>query len=75
MKNILCTNCNNTGENVLVYCPDQITPAKLEKALQMRSFFVSDCFEVSDNEMQYYCIDDRLTLSASLVRSVENLQN
>lgn len=73
MKNILCTNCNNTGENVLVYAPDQITPAKLEKALQMRSFFLADCFEVSDDELQYYCIDDRLTLSASLVRSVENL--
>ena len=26
MKNILCTNCNNTGDNVLVYAPDQITP-------------------------------------------------
>jgi hypothetical protein len=75
MKNILCTNCNNTGDNVLVYAPDQITPAKLEKALQNVGFFLSDCFEVSDNDLQYYCIDDRLTLSASLVRSVENLQN
>lgn len=75
MKNILCTNCNNTGDNVLVITPDQITAAKLEKALQLRSFFVADCFELSDNELQYFCIDDRLTLSASLVACVENLQH
>lgn len=74
MKNIICTNCQNTGDNVLVYCPDQITPAKLEKALQTVGFFICDCFEVSDNEIQYYCIDDHLTLSAALVARVESLQ-
>ena len=73
MKNILYTNCNNTGENVLVYHPDTITPAQIEKALLVRGFFMSDCFMVDPVELQYYIIDDRLTLSASMVAQVEKL--
>ena len=53
MKNILCTNCNNTGENVLVYAPDQITPEILMNGLEKRGFFMSDCYEVQDDELQY----------------------
>lgn len=73
MKNILLTDCNNTGENLLVYAPEHITASMLERALNTRGFSFCDCFEVSDNELQYYCIDDRMTLSASLVAVVESL--
>ena len=72
MKNILCTNCNNTGENVLVYAPDQITPEILMNGLEKRGFFMSDCYEVQDDELQYYCIDGRLTLTADQVRILQN---
>ena len=72
MKNILCTNCNNTGDNVLVYAPDQITPEMLMNGLEKRGFFMSDCYEVKDDEIQYYIIDGRLTLSADHVRVLQN---
>lgn len=72
MKNILCTNCNNTGDNVLVYCPDQITPEIMMKGLEKRGFFMSDCYEVKDDELQYYIIDDRLTLTADQARILQN---
>ena len=72
MKNILCTNCNNTGENVLVYAPDQITPEMLIKRLEKRGFLMSDCYEVKDDELQYYIIDDRLTLTADQARTLQN---
>ena len=72
MKNILCINCNNTGENVLVYAPEQITPEMLMNGLVKRGFFMSDCYEIKDDELQYYIIDDRLTLSADHVRVLQN---
>lgn len=72
MKNILCTNCNNTGDNVLVYAPDHITPEMLMKGLEKRGFYMSDCYEIQDDEIQYYIIDDRLTLSADHVRILQN---
>ena len=46
MENILYTNCNNTGENVLIYAPDQITPEMVMKGLEKRVFFMSDCYEI-----------------------------
>ena len=72
MKNILCTNCNNTGENVLVYAPDHITPEILMNGLEKRGFFMSDCYEVKDDDLQYYCIDGRLTLTADQARILQN---
>ena len=72
MKTILCTNCNNTGENVLVYAPEQITPEMLMNGLEKRGFFMSDCYEIKDDELQYYIIDDRLILSADHVRVLQN---
>lgn len=72
MKNILCANCNNTGENVLIYAPDQITPEMVMKGLEKRGFFMSDCYEIKDDELQYYCIDDRLTLTADQARTLQN---
>ena len=72
-KMTLCTNCNNTGENILVYHPDTITPAQIEKALSIRGFFISDCFAVDPEELQFYIIDDRLTLTPALVARVMKL--
>ena len=72
MKNILCANCNNTGDNVLVYASDKITPEILMKGLEKKGFFMSDCYEIQDDELQYYIIDDRLTLIADQVRILQN---
>lgn len=73
MINILLTNCNDTGENLLVYAPEHITSCMLEKALRIRGFLFTDCFQVPDNDLQYYCIDDRMTLTPDLVAVVERL--
>lgn len=56
----------------MVYAPDQITPEILMKGLEKRGFFMSDCYEVKDDELQYYIIDDRLTLTADQVRILQN---
>lgn len=42
------------------------------KGLEKRGFFMSDCYEVKDDELQYYIIDDRLTLTADQVQRLEN---
>lgn len=42
------------------------------KGLEKRGFFMSDCYEIKDDELQYYIIDDRLTLSADHVRVLQN---
>ena len=51
MKNILCTNCNNTGDNVLVYAPDQITPEMLMNGLEKGAFL---CRTVTKSKMTKY---------------------
>lgn len=58
MRNILVTEFNGES-NVLIYTETMSVQSVIDRLTQKGCKF-NDVFEVRDDEIQYYCIDDRL---------------
>lgn len=53
MKNIIVTDYNETGENIIIFC-DELTPELLTKFFEIKKVPFTDVSEVRQDELQYY---------------------
>lgn len=53
MKNVLVTNFNNSGENVMVFTNSE-TAHSIKNKIDTKRVWYNDIFEVLDCERQYY---------------------
>lgn len=58
MRNILVTEFNGVS-NVLIYTETRSVQFVIDR-LKQKGYKFNEVFEVRDDELQYYCIDDRL---------------
>ncbi len=61
--------CHMPEGDVLVYIEDEykgkITPEMYKDVLTARGCKINDCYEVKNEEVQYYCIDERFWLTST----------
>jgi hypothetical protein len=55
LRNILVTGIPPEGENVMVFT--SLAADTLQSALRILSFEFEDCYEVREDEVQFYCFD------------------
>ena len=63
MSNVYVSNFGGDGTCLLVYT-ESLTAEQVEGWLRGRGFEVGDCYHVEQDQLQYYCIDERIMLSS-----------
>ncbi|MEQ8423211.1 MAG: hypothetical protein RIB01_15350 [Balneola sp.] len=53
MKNIIVTDYNQSGENVIIFC-DQLSQELIKKFLEIKNIPFTDVAEVKPDDLQYY---------------------
>ena len=56
MKNILVTNFQDSGENVLIFA-EKLTAQNIETVLKRTQNSFGDVTEISEHDRQFYCFD------------------
>jgi len=56
MKNILVTNFQDSGENVLIFAK-KLTAQNIETVLKRTQNSFDDVTEISERDRQFYCFD------------------
>ena len=72
MKNILVSNYQNLGENVMVFT-EKLTTFHLSSFLKIKQHTYDDIVEVSNSEVQYYTYEPLWTDEATEANVIEEV--
>lgn len=70
--NILVTNVNDGGQDVLVMTEEPLSPFTLACALTQRKMRFDEAYSIKDEERQFYCFDP-LWMESETVENTKRL--